>query len=444
MRTVHGLASPWRTAARADLAPAIAAGTMLSVAIAMHIAPRGDWLYLTLASGALFALLIAQGWSLAEAKRPTGTVLALATFAALAIAGELWGAVPGRAIASGGAFLGMVVLGTIACDAIARLSDETIRRAGFGLMVGFLAGLAFLMFETLSHFALQRWFYAALPGLVRATDKHLHLLKDQVAVIDPSNIKRHMAQATLLLWPVALLHLAFWREARGRLISAALIAATLAAGLLARHDSSNLALGASLIAFLAANGSYRWTWRAVTAAWLLLTLFIVPLMLLQFEARYYEQDWIQQSGRHRMVIWGYSAGEVGKAPLLGIGAGSGKVVDARRTDVKAVPGQPFEFRTADHQHNFYLQAWYEMGLAGALTLCFAGLVALYRLRRLPDGVRCYALATFVAAMFLVSTSYGLWQEWFVASIAIAAVALTLAVRFATPEAFDVPAAGRVQ
>ena len=438
MRTVQADASAWRSAARPDRAPAIAAGAMLAATLAMHVAPRGDWLYLTLLAGVLLALLAAQGWRLAEARLPTASVTALAAFGALAMAGELWGAVPGKALASGGAFVAMVGLCAIACDSIARLRPETVRRAGFGLMVGFLAGLAFLIFETISHFALQRWLYSALPGLVRATDKHLQLVNDQVAAIDPANIKRHMAQATLLLWPVALLTLAYWKLRRGRLLSGAIIAATLAAGLLARHDSSLLALGASLLAFLAAHWSYRWTWRAVVALWLLLTLFIVPLMLLQFEARYYEQSWIQQSGRHRMVIWGYSAAEVAKAPILGIGAGSGKAVDARRTDVKPVPGQPFEFRTADHQHDFYLQAWYEMGLLGALTFCFAGLVALFRLRRLPVAVRSYALATFVAAMFLVSTSYGLWQEWFVASIAIAAVALTLAMRFASPDAFDCP------
>ena len=438
MRTVHADASPWPSAARPERAPGFAAGAVLTMTLAMYVAPRGDWLYLALVAAVLLALLVSQGWRLADARAPTATVTALAAFGALAIAGELWGAVPGKALASGGAFVAMVGLCAIACDAIVRLNSETVRRAGFGLMVGFLAGLAFLMFETASHFALQRWLYSVLPGLVRATDKHLHLVNDQVAVIDPANIKRHMAQATLLLWPVALLTLAFWRHPRGRMLCGAVVAATLAAGLLARHDSSNLALGASLLAFLAAQWSYRWTWRAVLASWLLFTLFIVPLMLLQFEARYYEQAWIQQSGRHRMVIWGYSAAEVAKAPILGIGAGSGKAVDARRTDVKPVPGQPFEFRTADHQHNFYLQAWYEMGLLGALSFCFAGLVALDRLRRLPDESRSYALATFVAAMFLVSTSYGLWQEWFVASIAIAAVALTLAMRIASPDAFDCP------
>jgi len=441
MRTMHPHASPTRSIALAEWSPGFAGGTMLAVALAMHVAPRGDWLYLAILAAMMFVLLLCQGWQLAQAQAPNPVALALIAFGCLAMAGEIWAAAPGKALASGGAFVGMVVLGVVASDAIARLDHDTIRRAAFGLMVGFLAGLAFLIFEATSNFALQRWFYSVLPGLVRMTDKHLHLVNDQVASIDPAAIKRHMAQATLLLWPVALLNVTFWGGRRGRQVSAALILCTLVAGAMARHDSSNLALAASLMTFLAASHFYRWTWRAVTAIWLLLTLFIVPLMLMQYEARAYQQQWIQQSGRHRMVIWGYSAGEVAKAPLLGIGAGSGKALDARRTDVKSVPGQPFEFRTADHQHDFYLQAWYEMGLAGALTLCSAGLIALYRLRRLPEGVRSYALATFVAAMFLVSTSYGLWQEWFVASIAIAAVALTLAVRFASPDALNIQTHG---
>ncbi len=411
---------------------------MLAVALAMHVVPRGDWVYLVVLAGVLFGLLLNSGWRLADARLPTPTSIGLAGFGLIAILGELWGAVPERALFSGSAFIGMVGLGTLACDAIARLGGKTVRRAGFGLLIGFLVGLGFLVFECLTNFALLRLILDTVPGLIRASDKHLRLVKDHLAHIDPANIKRHMAQATLLLWPVALIALTNWRGMPGKAMSAGIIVATLIAGVLARHDSSNLALLTSLAAFLAANLSFRWTWRAVTLLWLVLTLLIVPIMLWQFSAKAYETEWLQQSGRHRLVIWGYSAGQVSKAPILGIGAGSGKAVDARRTDVKRVPGQPFEFRTADHQHDFYLQTWYEMGGLGAGTLCLAGLLALRRLARLPDSCRRYGLATFVAAMFLVSTSYGLWQEWFVASIAIAAVALTIAIRCASHDAFDLP------
>jgi hypothetical protein len=438
MRTMHPLASPTRKFALADWAHAIAGSTMLVLALAMHVAPRGDWVYLCGATAVLFALLVGQGWRLAEARLPAPMALALSAFGVLAMAGAMWGAVPGKALSGGAAFAGLVLLAAVASDAIAQLRDDTVRRAAFGLMVGFLAGLAFLIFEVVSHFALQRWIISSVPGLMRQTDKHLHLVHAQLAGIDPANIKRHMAQATVLLWPVALLNHTYWSQRRGWLVSAGLVAATVFAGFLARHDSSNLALAASLLAFLVASVSYRLAWAATAATWLLLTLFIVPLMLLQFQAKAYEQDWIQASGRHRMVIWGYTAGEVLKAPLLGVGAGSGKALDAQRKDVERVPGEKFAFRTGDHQHNVYLQAWYEMGLLGALSLCLAGLVALWRLKRLPESVRSYALATFVTAMFLVSTSYGLWQEWFIASIAISAVALTLALRCASPDAFDLP------
>jgi hypothetical protein len=441
MRTMYAEAS--RALAPAAWSPAIAGGVMLTLALAMHVAPRGDWLYLLLATIAMLTLLWAQGWRLEQARLPAPTALALIAFGTLAIVGELWGAIPGKALASGGAFAGIVLLAAVASDCMARLENETVHRAVFGLMVGCLAGLAFLIFEAATDFALQRWLYSEFPGLARPGDKHLRLLRNHVARIDASTLKRNMSQAALLLWPLVLLLQTQWPARHGRFVAAGLVACTLVAGVLARHDSSNLALAASLAAFLAALLSFRWTWRVVVGLWLLMTLFVVPIMLMQYEGQVYQQTWIQQSGRHRMVIWGYTANEVAKAPLLGIGAGSGKGVDARRTDAELVPGEIFEYRTADHQHDFYLQAWYEMGLAGAVTLCVAGLIDLRRIRRLPEGVRSYALATLVSAMFLVSTSYGLWQEWFVASIAIAAVAMTLAVRYASPDAFDLPRHAKV-
>jgi O-antigen ligase len=438
MSIAQTYSAPSRSFGRTDRTPLVAGTTMLAVALAMHVAPRGDWLYLAVLTAALFYLLLAQGWRLTDARLPTPTALLLMTFGLVAMAGEFWSAAPGKALLSGGVFLFLTGLGAVSSDAIAHLRPAVVRRASFGLLIGFAAGISFLIFECLTNFALQRLVLSSVPGLIRATDHHLHMVRNHLASIDHANIKRHMAQAALLLWPVVLLALTFWRGWQGRVAGAGVVMATLVAGLLARHDSSNLALVTGLAAALAAAVSFRWTWRVVTLTWLVLTLFVVPLMLWQFDAKLYQRDWIQQTGRHRLVIWGYTAEQVGKAPILGIGAGSGKALDAKRTDVEQVPGQEFEFRTADHQHDFYLQTWYEMGLLGALVLCFAGLTALWRLRRLPHDVRGFALATFVSAMFLVSTSYGLWQEWFVASLAIAAVALTLAVRLAAPQVFESP------
>ena len=417
---------------------AIAGGTFLALTVAMHTIPRGDWVYLCLLAGILFALLLASGWRLSQAARPLPAAIALAGFGLLAMATELWGAEPGMAVRAGAAFLAIALLGTLAADCVARLPDQPMRSAALGLLIGCALGLAFIIVECLTHFAIHRAILNTIPGLIRETDAHLRIKDGWVVGIKDAVIKRHMTQATLLLWPLVLIAASLWRGAKGQWIAALALAATVTAAALARHDSSTLAIAASLTVFIAAGLSFRTTWRLVAAVWFLLAVAVVPLMAWQFEAKAYANQGLPDSFRHRLVIWGYTAAQTMQAPLKGIGAGSGKAVDARRTDVVTVPGENFAFRTADHQHDVYLQTWYEMGALGAFALYAAGFLALWRIRRLPADVRGHALATFVAAMFLVSTSYGLWQEWFIASIALSAVAVTLAIRVSRPDAFEWP------
>ena len=416
----------------------VAGFAMLVAVLAMYVAPRGDWVYLSALSAVLFGLLLHSGWRLSQAAVPTPAVLALILFAILAMASEIWGAAPGRAIKSGGVMLLLVLLTTVAADTVARFGPIAARRSSLAVLAAFLIGLAFLTIETVTHFGIERLVMNAVPGLIRETDRHLNIVNDELMTIDASNIKRHMAQAALLLWPVALIASNYWNGRTGALIGTAIVILTIVASVLTRHDSSILALVFSLAAFLASRLSFRWTWRIVALLWLILTLLIVPIMLWEFHAKLYQQTWMEASGRHRLVIWGYSAEQTLKSPWLGIGAGSGKFLDARRADAVTVPGEKFQLRTADHQHDFYLQTWYEMGVLGALALCAAGLIALRRIERMPSAIRAFVLASFVSAMFMVSTSYGLWQEWFEASIAMTAVVLAVAIGLAAPDAFDLP------
>ena len=436
---VHSQAAVASADGHEALVDRLAGGALAAIILAMHVAPRGGWVFLALLTALLFGLLLRSGWRLADATPPTVAGTAFLAFGVLACAGELWSAAPGEAIKAGGVFIAQVGLAIVAADSAARLPQSTVRQLCLGLMIGFVAGLAFVLFEAVTKLWLHRLIFNNLPALAPVDDQHLHIVRGRIVRIDPSNLKRNMAASALMFWPVALLAA---RRFKDRLGGYLMPAVTLLAGVtayLSTHESSFLAFCAGLAALGAASVWFRWTWRSVAALWCLLTLLIVPVMVWQFDAKLYETSWIQFSARHRLVIWGYSAKQVALAPVLGVGAGSGRVLDDKRTVFDTVPdvdGKQLALSTAAHQHDVYLQTWYEMGGLGAVMLALAGLSGLWRISRLPAAVRSYALAAFVSAMVMVSTSYGLWQEWFEASIAIGAVMAALSIRYVDPSAFQ--------
>ena len=422
----------------ADTLPFRIAGGVMAAAIAfIHIIPRSSWLALIVITGTLAWLLWRDGWMLNQAKRPTATSLGLVAFGSLAVLGAAWAAVPALAVHSGLVFIAQVVLATVGADAAARLPNVAIRRLSEGLLIGVAVGVAYLLVDGATRLSIYRLFFETLAYLAPGYGQDTLALSERLSKLGPSDIKRNMAEAALLIWPVLLIA---WRGnifRRSRGVAFMILAIVALAGVLINHDSSLLAMALGLAVLTGAKFAYRATWPAVAAIWCILNLLLVPAALWQFHAKLYLLNWIQFSARARMVIWGYSAEQILKSPVLGIGAGSGAVLDARQTHFDLAPGSNFPLSTANHQHDIFLQTWYEMGGLGALVLCATGLVALWRLRKLPDPVRGYGLAAFASTMGMISTSYGLWQEWFQASIAISAIALVIAIRAARVEAFDI-------
>jgi O-antigen ligase len=92
-----------------------------------------------------------------------------------------------------------------------------------------------------------------------------------------------------------------------------------------------------------------------------------------------------------------------------------------------------------HPHDAALQVWLELGLPGAVL--FAALLALFwlRLDRLP-GSRFYLAAAggaLTAALAPLFAAYGVWQEWWIGTLALAlfltlVMARAVAPRGATP------------
>ncbi len=190
-----------------------------------------------------------------------------------------------------------------------------------------------------------------------------------------------------------------------------------------------VALVAGMAIFALAWVSRPWAARLLGAAWVLACLAVLPIALLAGRGHLDKVPWLHHSLQHRFVIWNYTAEETLKAPVLGIGAYMTYVLGPERnkTAVKA-PGEQYKKTLSRHAHNVYLQTWYELGAVGAALLMAFGLDILAAIRRMSEHVQPFALATFATAATMISSSYGMWQTWYLALFAFAAVALAVGVK----------------
>src|SRR5262249_24458859 len=142
----------------------------------------------------------------------------------------------------------------------------------------------------------------------------------------------------------------------------------------------------------------RATAAALAAAWVAATLLIVPITQAAYALGLHESRYLADSARGRIVIWKHTGVRVAAAPLGGIGIGSTSVgrKAASAADMEQVPRTEYFLDTSIHAHNFFLQAWYELGAIGAGFLLVIGLMILAAIRHHPEATQPYLLATFVA------------------------------------------------
>ena len=171
---------------------------------------------------------------------------------------------------------------------------------------------------------------------------------------------------------------------------------------------------AAAIAFWRPRGVAR-----VAAALSVLFVVTAPLALPRLAAvpgLVAQADSFKISAGHRLLVWWFVGDRISERPLLGWGLDSSR----------AIPGGNAEARLGQnwlplHPHDAALQVWLELGIPGALL--FAVLIALLWLRL--DRVRAlrpYAAAAagaLTAALAPEFAAYGVWQEWWIGTLALA-------------------------
>lgn len=181
--------------------------------------------------------------------------------------------------------------------------------------------------------------------------------------------------------------------------------------------ASPVAFGFGLAAFLLAFAAPRFAILATSlgvAGWLLAAPFATPLLL----ANQTFVDRLPDSWAIRAGMWDYVCTKIWDSPWIGHG------IDASRAVTDRLAIREYDIRAVQlHPHSGSLQIWYELGLVGASLGALAILFGGWSLSRLFADNRAGAAAaagTIAAAGVIANVSYGVWQEWWIATLFVAA------------------------
>ena len=285
---------------------------------------------------------------------------------------------------------------------LAQMSHRSARLAGRVMLIG----VAFLALITFVDGALGAAIYQVL-----------HNLTEEPIRPDLAMVKVSLATypAILLFWPCVRI-LDAWNF-RGRNIAIALIAVCLVSGAhLTGADAPIAALILGGVAWLGTRVIGKPFVRGLIPA--VSTLFIFAPLVVLWGVRSGFFAWLYAfapaSWDHRLNIWAFTGNLIVEHALRGWG------VDASRTFGPAIPL---------HTHNAALQLWLELGALGAAMAAAFFAWVLYRIVGWTgESRRDGAMAAAVTVSYLVigGLSFGVWQEWWLALGALAAVACGVA------------------
>ncbi|MFL5298347.1 MAG: O-antigen ligase family protein [Phenylobacterium sp.] len=245
--------------------------------------------------------------------------------------------------------------------------------------------------------------------------KTLHVVYEPIrADLAESNLG-HSTFVLGLLWPVAVVS----AEPRARpWLALAMAAGVGAAALAFGSDAPVIGL---VLAPLVALAAIRWPKGAprVLGGVAAVLFLVMPVIVWAVRASG-DYDALEHnlplSWSLRMGYWSHAIDWIAQSPLRGWGLEASRMFG---------PGIKL------HPHNGELQAWMELGVAGAVTAAAFWAVSFARLSRTSASLPAAAVAASMAVYVLFgSLNFGLWQEWWLAMGALVAMLAVLNARLA--------------
>ena len=299
----------------------------------------------------------------------------------------------------------VLVLAALAVLAAAgrEASPRQQRLAAIALAAGMALGLVLLAVETTLDFPL----YRALMG------------NSDPRLVDLVEAKRSVDALPLLVWPAALAVARLTRT----WIAIVLAAAFAVACVKLTASSATLGMAVSLVVMGFTVLSLRWTRRVLAGATVLAFLGIVPLAIWSYDAGGTTSPLLKHSAQHRVEIWHFAAERVLERPLTGYGFNASRdIPNGGAVSAFLEPGKPI---IPLHPHDGFLQIWLELGLPGAVLAALGLLFAIRATTAWRDRSARFALAGYAAAVIVAGLAFGVWQTWWMATMAFSAVTFTM-------------------
>ena len=353
----------------------------------------------------------------------SGPLLPAFAIGALAVASGLWAFAPLHAVIVGLKYLGFLLLGAAAAQAVAE-DPEAPRLIPRALCIGIGVLGVLAAADMLSNNAIR----AAVRTARARTDPFLITgLKPAVTLLGVLLPMVAAERATTWYWRLAI------------------IVAGLAAAVIIPAETAKISVVVGLLVWALARfvGPAMGT---VVGAGLAVAIVATPLFLSFAMPRLPSLEGRPMSAVHRVLIWDFTLQRMADRPTLGWGADGSRFIpggsDHFPTEALERFGlnspysrrwftHPGSLQLSLHPHNAALQVWLEFGPIGALLAAWLAFALGRAAGRLSPGATGSLAAGAVTAML----SYGVWQEWWIGSIlmlAIIATALGAAARAGPP------------
>ena len=328
-----------------------------------------------------------------------------------------WSIGPDRSISQAFELLLFALGATILVSLALGIDPAGRRQIETFLMIGLVGGLLFVLFEL----ATDGIVHSALNG---------HFGPDGTRLTRAMNLfelNRAASVFSLVLWVTII---PVWRRF-GWAAATTLVVITCL-------GISQLQPGAPVFAVIAGAFIFALAWflpRMVLT--ILLISIVMGLAMIPFLHALHPvlTDMIRSVGlsefslHHRMAIWEFASNQAVAHPLLGWGLDSSRLIgEGQLVMVDDAPN--IGFRNVDilplHPHNALLQAWLELGAVGALILAALFAASAFQVRQcVHDRLdRAAAYAAYTAAFVTAQLSFGIWQGWWISTLALVAVLLT--------------------
>jgi exopolysaccharide production protein ExoQ len=357
-------------------------------------APKGEVILLGLGSLALLLMAARQKQLIGLFRTPLAILLVLTLFWAAASA--FW-ALQMRDTWDAWTSITLLFVAIVVTIGMTRnLATAERRQIGQWAVWGLWATLALLIMELTLDMPLARILRSYPGGL---------------PYVPQTIFNASLGMVAILVWPSVVW---LWREQK-YLPAALTLAAAFVAVYLGEGDSAKLALVVTSLVFPLILLAGR---RGITVLMVLVTVGVLvapvlPLTIIstaQIEQRFPD---LKQSALHRIKVWEFTATNIADKPFTGWGLDSSRnIPGGNKIIVNAETYMPL------HPHNGVLQTWLELGAPGATLLAALILLCLFGLYPLKAINRAGAAAALAGALTIYCLSFGIWQSWWVAALAL--------------------------